>query len=123
MLKSEEEMAYSDQVQDMYRDKFNRPRTSLTIEKALNRMVLGKFNFDTSDDSVANYRKIFKTYFKGPGDYDNEVIESSYYMRNNKCVFYKRPKVNPGDKLPNVGLYGLDGKEQTNLYDLIDSKK
>ena len=56
---------------------------SLDVEKMINRIVLNYFGFDTSNESVENYRTIFRTYFKSPNDYDVEVINSVHYMREN----------------------------------------
>lgn len=120
MLNYEEQMAKSQFGQDLYRNPLNHPFISLNVEKSFNRLTLSHFGFDTSDKSVENYRTIFKTYFKSPQDYDRDVINASYYMRNNKCVFYKTIKLNVGDETPNVPLYKLDGIEETTLYDCID---
>lgn len=119
MLRREEELTKSNVGQNMYRNSFNNPFISLEVEKALNRLVLSEFGFDTSDESVEMYRTIFKTYFRSPKDYDREVIESVHYMRENKCVFYTFPPMRTGQKIPNVDLYRLDGETRTNLYDAI----
>jgi hypothetical protein len=119
MLKHEEEITKGTFGQDMYRNSFNDPFISLSVEKALNRQTLSDFGFDTSDESVQMYRTIFKTYFKSPDDYDREVINSVHYMRENKCVFYKHPSMKLGQRIPNVDLYRLDGETKTTLYDAI----
>lgn len=119
MLKHEEQITRSEYGQSMYKNSFNNPFISLTVEKALNRKVLSDFGFDTSDESVECYRTIFKEYFRSPDDYDKEVIESVHYMRENKCVFYKYPPMKIGQRIPNVGLYQIDGKTKTTLYDAI----
>lgn len=119
MLKYEESFAKSEKGQSLYKNPLNRPFVSLNVEHSINRVTLDHFNFDTSDESVGNYRTIFKTYFKSPNDYDKEVINSSYYMRNNKCVFYQHPPLKLGEKIPNCELTLLDGKTKTTLYDAI----
>lgn len=119
MLCREEEITKSQKGQDMYRNSYNNPFISLEVEKALNRMVLSEFGFTTTDEDVSQYRTIFKTYFKSPEDYDREVIGSVHYMRENKCVFYKHPRMKTGQRIPNVDLYRLDGINKTSLYDAI----
>lgn len=118
MLQFEEAFTKSEKGQDMYQNEFNNPLTSLTIEKAINRITLTEFGFSSSDASVDNYRTIFKTYFRTPDDYDKDVINSSHYMRNNKCVFYKNKPLKIGDVIPNCNLTTLDNTSTT-LYDAI----
>ena len=119
MLVYEEKIATSEWGQARYRNPLNKPRISLEVEYMFNRKTLSYFGFDTSDQSLQNYRTIFKTYFHSPDDYDKEVIESSYYMRNNRCVFYKGPILEVGDIIPDCSLFNLDGKTKTTLYRAI----
>jgi len=116
MLKHEEKIIRSDEGQARYANPLNEPYISLTNEYAFNRATLTEFGFDTSDESVENYRTIFRTYFRSPDDYDKEVIDSVHYMRNNRCVFYKAPLINKGGQIPDVRLYNLDGKTETTLH-------
>ncbi len=120
MLNYEEQLTKSEEGQAMYQNVLNRPLISLTIEKALNRMTLAKFGFDTSDDSVENYRTTFRTYYRSVDDYDPEVMNAVHYMRENKCVYYKNPPLKIGDVIPDCPLYQLDGQTTTTLYDTID---
>ena len=101
MLKYEEEIAKGETGQSLYRNEYLEPHETLKVEKALNRLTLTQFGFDTSEESVENYRTIFRTYFNSPDDYDADVINSSYYMRENKCVFYKNPDLKLGEEVPN----------------------
>jgi len=117
MLNYEEDLTKSDYGQSLYKNTLNRPLVSLTIEKALNRLTLAHFNFTTDDDSVENYRTIFKTYYKSPTNYDKEVLYSVHYMRENKCVYYKEKPLQIGDIIPNCDLYN-----SINLYDTIDKE-
>lgn len=121
MLKYEEYISKSDFGQSLYKNIFNNPLTSLTVEYALNRLTLAQFGFNTNDENVAMYRTIFKTYYTSPFDYDEEVISSVHYMRENKCVYYKSPVLKLGEKIPNCALYNLDSS-LTSLYDIIDCK-
>lgn len=122
MLNYEEQLTKSDIGQSMYKNTLNRPLVSLNIEKSLNRLTLTHFNFDTTDKSVETYRTIFRTYYKSADDYDQDVLNAVHYMRENKCVYYKTPPLQIGDKIPNCTLYNLDGKVTTTLYDVINKR-
>lgn len=119
MLKYEETLTKGEFGQMMYRNPLNKPFISLTVEKALNRKVLSDFGFTTTNADVDMYRTIFRTYFRSPEDYDEEVINSVHYMRENKCVFYKHPPIEIGQKIPNCELYELDGKTKTTLHQAL----
>lgn len=119
MLRHEEALARSDAGQDRYRNVFNDPNRSLTVEKSFQRATLAAFGYDTSDAGVAAYRSIFRTYFHSPDSYDAGVIASSYYMRNNRCVFYTSQELAVGEVVPNVPLLHVDGS-CTTLYEQLD---
>lgn len=121
MLNYEELITKSDTGQSLYKNKLNLPLVSLNVEKALNRLTLIHFNFDTSDESVELYRSIFKNYYRSATDYDKDVLGAVHYMRENKCVYYTKPIINIGDTIPNCDLYELDGKTKTSLYDIINN--
>jgi len=123
MLKYEEQLTKSEYGQSLYKNTLNKPLISLNIEKALNRLVLSYFGFNTSDLNVETYRTIFRTYYNSPNDYDKDVLDSVHYMRENKCVYYKLPPLQLGDKIPNCDLYEIDGKTKTTLYDVINKTK
>ncbi len=120
MLTWESAMMCSEAGQARYKQEGSGQFTSLDNEYAFNRMVLRNFGFATDDSSVANYRRIFRTYFRGPDDYDKEVIGSSHYMRNNRCVFYRTPEIRCGDTIPDVPLLTPDS-QNTTLYDAINN--
>jgi hypothetical protein len=119
MLCYEEQLATGEWGQSHYKDPSSRASISLDNEYAFNRRTLHDFGFDPSDQSVSNYRSIFRTYYNDPDNYDKEVINSSYYMRNNRCVFYRAEPLKVGTYLPNCRLYELDGTTETNLHDAI----
>jgi len=104
MLKWESEFMCSPEGQARYKTQGSGQFTSLDNEYAFNRRVLREFGFMTNDISVANYRRIFRTYFRTPTDYDHDVINSCHYMRNNRCVFYTTPEIQVGDTIPNVPI-------------------
>ena len=119
MLTFENEFGISEEGQKYFKCKYLNPRTSLEPTYAIHRATLTKFEFDTSDESVKNYRSIFLNYYNSPTDYDNDVISCVYYMRNNKCVFYDKPIPQVGHQLTNCNLLNLDGSP-TNLFSLIN---
>jgi len=128
MLQWESEFMCSTEGQARYKTPGSGQFTSLDNEYAFNRRVLREFGFTTNDRSVMNYRRIFRTYFRSPTDYDTEVINASHYMRNNRCVFYTTPEIKIGDTIPNVPLLTTNpenSKENTptTLYDAIQNYK
>ena len=122
MLKFEDALGKSDEAKIMYRTKLNLSTQSLTVVYAMHRQTLDHFGFDTSDESVQNYRTIFKTYYNTPTDYDDEVLSSVYYMKNNKCVYYAKPQINIGNKLTNCDLFTLNDTP-VKLFDVIEKEK
>ena len=123
MLQYETEYATSDNGQALYKNSLNNPLVSLTVEKTLNRITLSHFGFENDDTSVETFRTIFRTYYKSPDDYDEEVINASYYMKGNKCMFYKEKDIKIGDVIPNCNLCEMDGETQTTLYDIIQKEE
>ena len=121
MLRWEEEYAKHPMNQERYKNKLTEPFVSLTNEKAFNRATLLNFGFDTCDDNVNMYRLIFKTYYNSPLDYDKDVINASYYMRNNRLKFYKTLKLHKNDIIPNCNLYLTNGINKTMLYDELNN--
>lgn len=119
MLKEETKIIYDNSFQSNYKNEYMNPYISIDIDLKAIRLVLNKFGFDTSDDSVSNYRNIFKYYYDNPNNYDEDVINASHYMRSNRLLFYKSKELNIGDSIPNVNLYNLDSTK-TNLYEILD---
>jgi hypothetical protein len=86
------------------------------------RLTLNKFNFNSDDNSISNYRQIFKYYFKSPTDYDKEVINSVSYMRENRCIFFTEDKLNKDDIIPDVELFHLNGHTKVKLHEMINKE-
>ena len=123
MLNYEEALTKSDVGQSLYQNPLNSPLISLNVEKTLNRMTLIQFGFNTGDDDVECYRTIFRTYYKSPDVYDADVLNAVHYMRENKCVYYKKPDLKIGDIIPDCVLSSLDGQNSISLYDLLNKEK
>jgi hypothetical protein len=119
MLKYEEVYNNGPEGQMLWKTKLNKPSTTLNVIYAIHRVVLNFFDFDTSDESVETYRTIFLSYYNGPHDYDKDVIGAAFYMRNNRCVFYDRPELNLGDKMPDCNILTLNG-EPINLLNVLE---
>jgi hypothetical protein len=83
-------------------------------------MTLLHFNFDSSDESVETYRTIFRTYYISPTNYDSDVIGASYYMLNNKVMFYTGVAPELDKTIPNVPIYTMN-QEKIMLHDAVDT--
>ena len=122
MLKAEDEIIHGP-AQDMYKADHYLPRQSLTIEHAIQRMVLDSFGFTTTDQDVDNYRRIFSQYYKSPSEYDKEVLDSVTYMRENKLLYYTQPAVLLGqdvsEQLKRCHVSAIDNIIQNSLLDII----
>lgn len=122
MLQFEDEYGKSKDGQKLYKTKLLLPHTLKPIY-TIHKHVLNNFGFDTSDTSVKNYRTIFSYYYKSPTEYDKEVLDSVYYMKNNKCVYYKKQVPKIGEKLIDCNLLCIDGTTKITLFDVLKDKK
>jgi hypothetical protein len=122
MLKFEDQIIHGDVGKSIYDDDSFEHFSSLEAMYTIHRYVLNQFNFKTTDKDVANYRKIFATYYKSPTDYDKEVLNCVTYMRENKCVYYAGRDFRIGDTFEDVNVYELDGKSMTSLLSKINKE-
>lgn len=109
MLTYEDSLILGDVGKNIVTDASLEPRSSLVAVYMIHRLVLKEFGFNTTDESVENYRKIFRHYYRSPTDYDKEVLNCVAYMRQNKCVYYTDPDLTVGDIIPDCRVYDLDG--------------
>ncbi len=123
LLSYEDSIILGEEGERIYANPDNCPRVSLFPEHTIHRKTLSHFGFDTSDESVQNYRKIFGYYYRSALDYDKDVLSSVVYMRENKCVYYTQPIINVGDIMPDCSLYELDGKSKTTIKDELGEFK
>jgi hypothetical protein len=119
MLKYEDKVIHSDLGKNIYNDNSYEHYTSHEAMYAIHRIVLSEFGFNTTDENVITYRKIFQSYYSSPLVYDKEVIESVSYMRENKCLYYTGKDYGIGDIFEDVRVYNIDGKENVSLFDRI----
>src|SRR5277367_4793514 len=113
MLKYEDSIIKGRIGEKIYKNPSYGIAQTFDAELAIVRLVLDKFGFETGDDDVKNYDKIFKTYHKSATDYDSEVVNSVAYMRENRCVYYTSPEIKVGDVIKDCRLYEIDGVETT----------
>jgi len=78
----------------------------------IHRLVLQKHGFDTSDDSMFMYRKLYKYW-----NNDLEIQSKIVYTSENRQLYYNTPIINMGDKIPPVHVYSLSGTTKVSLYD------
>lgn len=121
MLKYEDELFLSDQGQQ-FLNEYGNNITSLDGSKSLQRLTLNKFGFKSEDSDLKNYRSIFNHYYNSPTDYNKDILNSVYYMRENRCLYYDTKPIKKNDIIPNVNIYNLDGKTKLDLYSIMRDK-
>ncbi len=122
MLKYEDSLYLSEFGQEILRN-YGNVSQSIDGSKIIQRMTLKNFGFSPTDESLRIYRTIFQHYYNSSTDYDIDVLNSVFYMRENRCLYYTEPELAIGDKIPNVDLFNLDGKTKSNIYDILDKTK
>ncbi len=112
MLKYEDDTYKGKYGQDV----FKQNEEILISQLIIQRHVLKYFNFNSDNISLENYRKICEYYYHGPTDYDEEIMNSVLYLRENRCLYYTTPSLHVNDTYPNCDIYNLDGTTKTDLY-------
>jgi hypothetical protein len=113
MLRHEDTLFLGPKGQALFTDGTFEHLTDLEGYYTFHRVTLSAFGFQTTERDVRMYRTIFSNYYRGPSDFDAEVLSSVCYMRENKCVYYNDPPVNIGDDAPDARLVTLDGTPTT----------
>lgn len=121
MLKFEDDYYLSDEGQQFLKD-YGKNTTSLEGSKSIQRLTLNEFGFESKEKDLKNYRSIFNYYYNSPNDYDKDILNSVYYMRENRCLYYNTKPIKIGDIIPNVNIYKLDGKTTTDIYSILKEK-
>ena len=123
MLQAEDSLIHGE-AQDMYKRAHYLGGHSLTVEHAVQRMILDKFGFETNHSDLENYRSIFKTYYHDSTDYDRDVLNSVTYMRENRCLYYQNPVLHIGqnvsDQLSRCHVHSIVGDSAGTLLGIID---
>ena len=121
MLNFEDKLFLSEYGQNILRE-YGQNFISLEGSKTIQRITLNNFGFESDSSDLEIYRTIFSHYYKSAQDYDKEILNAVYYMRENRCLYYTSQIINLGDQIPNSNIYELDGRTQTDLYSIIKSK-
>jgi hypothetical protein len=116
MLKHEDSIILGDIGKTIFEDTSYEHYSSLEGMHSIHRIVLHDFNFQNDDEAVQNYKKIFSKYYKSPTDFDEEVLQSVTYMRENKSVYYTTLDYNVGDTFKPIAVYDVS----ENLINLMD---
>jgi hypothetical protein len=121
MLKFEDELYLSDKGQEIMIDHGNNITNNLG-SKAIQRLTLNNFGYLSDDENLSIYRKIFSYYYNSPKEYDEDILKSVYYMRENRILYYKEKSITIKSKIPNINIYKSDGKTLTDIYTNLNSK-
>lgn len=122
MLKYEDKIFLSEKGQKFLAD-YGENTTSLEGTKTIQRKTLNKYGFSSRDEDIKIYRTIFQKYYENKFNYDKDILNAVYYMRENKCLYYKTKELKIGMEIPNVKIYGLDGEIVYDLHKLIEREK
>jgi hypothetical protein len=127
LLKREDELFQSQDGQNIYKsmpDALSSSEPQLVIQ----RKVLIEFGFISSKYSIQNYHRILEHYYKGPTDYDKDVMNAVAHFRENKILYYQKPLLVKGDDIPDVPLQHVSSSvlpatattTSTSLHKVID---
>jgi len=115
MLKFEDKLYLSDKGQEIMIDHGNNITNNLG-SKAIQRLTLNNFRYLSDDENLSIYRKIFSYYYNSSNEYDEDILKSVYYMRENRILYYKEKSITIKSKIPNISIYKSDGKTLTDIY-------
>jgi hypothetical protein len=118
MVKKEEEIRWSSWYQsecDQVKDKVN---GWLDVSSQVQYQIVKDFGFDTEVESDIAVNHLRRARYL----YPEELLFQSIpvYVRNNLA---KQIKYKNGDQIPDVPINSLDGKNQFNLFDILDKTK
>ena len=120
MLRYEDSLFLGPKGRALFKDGTFEHLTDLESYYTFHRLTLSAFGFQTTESDVRTYRTIFSNYYRGPADYDAEVLSSVCYMRENKCVYYTAPPIMIGDMAPDAPLATLNGGA-TRLHSILQA--
>lgn len=117
MLKEEQKVRYSKQVQDIYTNQYydskHNPNYELVnIEREVQKFILNKFGFSNKETDLKEYWKIPSTYWN-----DEEVKNSIFYMKLN---IFQYSKIDIDDLMPNVSLVDYETENKIKLSSLAN---
>jgi hypothetical protein len=123
MLKYEDKLYLGEIGQDIMRDIGRNNIFSLDGGKTIQRMTLNHFGFSSTPHDLANYRTIFHHYYKSPQDFDKEILQSVFYMRENRLLYYTTPILTIGMTAPDCNLLEVDSQSACTLYNVLNEEK
>jgi hypothetical protein len=115
MLKEEQKMRYSKEIQELYTrqyyNKENNPNYEIiNIEREIQKFILERFGYNSTNNSLEEYWKIPSTYWN-----DEEVKNSIFYMKLN---IFSYSDIKEGDELKDSELINYETNELTKLSQL-----
>jgi hypothetical protein len=113
MLKREQELRYSEEMQLMY-DSLSHSIDQEIVEKTIQKQVREEFGFTDSNESIRNYQSIGYLYRD-----DEEVRQSVNYLRLN---IIRDCPIKEGELAPDVSLVNLEGQD-CRLQDYLSQSK
>ena len=116
MLKEEQTIRYSKNIQDLYTEQFynrnNNPEIErVNIEREIQKFILRKNGFTDNYFSLTEYWKIPSFYRE-----DEEVRNSSFYINLN---IFEEPALNVGDNMKDISCIHFDTMTPTTLSYLM----
>lgn len=116
MLKDEQTIRYSKNIQELYTQQFynrdaNPEIERVNIEREIQKFILRKNGFNDDYFSLTEYWKI-PTFYKE----DDEVRNSSFYINLN---IFKEPSLNVGDDMTDISCIHYDNMNPTTLSYLM----
>lgn len=121
MLKAEEQLYMSKLGQEHILN--HGGLSSLDNVKTLQRQILKEFKFNPSNTSLDNYRTIIQTYYRSPDDYDQEIMSSVVYLRENRLLYYKTSKPEIRQTYIDLPVYDRGSERKLYISDLIKQAK
>lgn len=106
MLRAEDRLFFSDEGQKHLLE--HGGLGSLEANKVFQRKILDQFGFSCDADSLKMYRSVIHRYYRNALDYDQEVLNSVVYLRENRLLYYKTVKPKIGDKYTDIELLNTD---------------
>lgn len=114
MLKEEQKMRYSDEIQNMYNQGFNKKGDPEYIEKYVQRNLLNNFGYKYDESSIKNYQSIGSYYQE-----HKDVIDAVHYLRIN---IIRDCPIGDDELCPDAKIMDLN-KKQHKLSQLFNQEK
>lgn len=112
MLKQEQTVRYSKNIQEIYTKQFYNRNSNpeierVNIEREVQKFILRQNGYNDNDESLTEYWKIPGTYW-----YDDEVRNSSFYIKLN---IFEEPSFQLGDNMKDISCIDFQTMVPTTL--------